>query len=217
MNFGIDLRNKKTLIILIVVILLIATVATVIIAVLVKNKQYGETVNSILVSSKPEKSHYYVGEKADYSGLVIELLKNNGSTEFVEYNDENKSLFTFVGFDSSKAIEHQTITVTYGDFTCMFYISVKEVPKPTPVLSSIRMAIVPKTEYKVGEWLDVEGGIILREYTDGTLEPIPLIFDNVLDSWQEAFAAGPGTYTLTVKLKENGVIKTTTYDITITE
>ena len=224
MNFSflrnINFRDKRTLIIIIVAaIVLVALIAT-LITVSVMNKkadeEQGRNIQKIYISSWPEKLQYYVGEDANYDGLVIGLLKNNGSTENITYSEETKGEFSFTGFDSSKVTEEQTITVKYKDFTCKFYISVKEVPKPVPVLSSISIAVLPKTEYKVGEWLNTDGGVILKEYSDGTFASTVLI-NQYISGWEEAVEGGPGTYTLTVKYKENGVLKKTTFDITITE
>ncbi|MBQ8414030.1 MAG: bacterial Ig-like domain-containing protein [Clostridia bacterium] len=224
MNFSflrnINFRDKRTLTIIIVAaIVLVALIAT-IITVSVMNKkaaeEQGRNIQKIYISSWPEKLQYYVGEEANYNGLVIGLLKNNGSTENITYTEETKSEFSFTGFDSSKATEEQTITVKYKDFTCKFYISVKEVPKPDPVLMSISMAVMPKTEYKVGERLDLSGAMINKHYNDGTSKRTIIIF-SYISGWEEAVEAGPGTHTLTVKYKENGVLKKTTFDITITE
>lgn len=120
------------------------------------------------------------------------------------------------GFDSSNVAEELTINVKYSDFTCKFYISVKEVPKPDPVLVSISVAEMPKTEYKVDErMLDLSGALITKHYNDGTTKNT-IILHSYVSGWQEA-RGNPGTHTLTIKFKENGVIKTTTFEITITE
>ena len=217
---NIDLRDKKTLIIIIAAaVVLVAIIATVITLVVVNNKEAEETgrnIDNIYISSWPKKLQYYVGEEADYDGLVIGILKKNGSTETITYSEDTKDKLTFSGLDTSKAAEEQTVTIAYKDFTCKFYISVKEVPKPAPVLVGISIAEMPKTEYKVGEWLDLTGGMILKEYSDGTTART-IIIHNYVSGWNEAVEAGPGTHTLTVKYKENGVMKTTTYDVTITE
>ncbi len=217
---NINLRDKKTLTIIIVAAVVIVALIATIITVSVINKkeaeEQGKTIQSIYISSWPEKLSYYVGEEANYDGLVIGLLKNNGSTENITYLEETKGEFAFMGFDSSKATEEQTVTIKYKDFTCKFYISVKEVPKPVPVLTSISIAVMPKTEYKVGEWLDVSGGMLEKHYNDGTTKRTILI-NQYISGWEEAVEGGPGTYTLTVKFKENGVLKKTTFDITITE
>jgi hypothetical protein len=88
--------------------------------------------------------------------------------------------------------------------------------EPTSISRSAKKSSLPKTEYKVGEWFDVTGGMILREYNNGSTEPTVLLGTHI-EGWDEAYAGGVGTYTLTVKYKENGVIATTTYTITVTE
>ena len=209
-------RSKKsTIITIIVAILLLAVIATVVTLVIVNNRN-NNAVKNIYISSWPEKLQYYVGEDADYTGLVIGVLKHNGTSEYVTYSEETKSLFTITGFDSSKPAEDKALTIAYGEYTCNMYITVKEVPKPAPILVAITLSSLPKTEYKVGDYLSTDGGMILKEYSDGTFERTILI-NSYVSGWEEARDAGPGTYTLTVKYKEGGTVKKTTYDITITE
>ena len=211
--------SKKALAIIICVsiVLILAIGAVIALSIINKNnEEQGNLIKSIYIESWPEKLQYYVGEEANYDGLVIGLLKNNGSSETLAYTDSTKKDFSFNGLDTSKPAEERTVTVKYKDFSCNFYISVKEVPKPTPVLSAISLVEMPKTEYKVGEWLDTDDGMILKEYTDGSTERTILI-NGYVSGWDEARQGGPGTYTLTVTYKENGIMKRTTYDITITE
>ncbi len=214
-----NLKNKKALMIMIAVaIVLIAVVAAVITVSVINKKaeEQGKTVQGIYIDSWPETLQYYVGEEANYDGLVIGLKKHDGSSELIAYSDATKGDFTITGFDTSKVSDEKTVTVKYKEFTCNFYISVKEVPKPPAVLVGIKLVELPKTEYKVGEWLNTDGGMILKEYSDGTSERTILI-NSYVSGWEEARQGGPGTYTLTVKYKENGIMKKTTYDITVTE
>ena len=83
-----------------------------------------------------------------------------------------------------------------------------------PALASIKLKTLPKTQYKLGEWLDTNGGIILREYVDGTTAEITLV-----NSYVSGFVdiKTPGTYKLTVKYVENGIVARTTYTVTVTK
>ncbi|MBR7116627.1 MAG: bacterial Ig-like domain-containing protein [Clostridia bacterium] len=221
MNFlrNINLRDKKTIMIIVAVAIVLVAVIATIIAVSVSNSiadEQGKNIQSIYIDSWPEKLQYYVGEKASYDGLVIAVLKNNGTIERIVYSEDTKDKLTISGFDSSKATEEQIITVEYKNYSCKFYISVKEVPKPASILTSISIAVMPKTEYKMDEWLDVSSGMIKKHYSDGTSKNT-IMLDSYVSGWNEAHEAGPGTYTLTVSYKEGGVLKKTTFDITITE
>lgn len=210
----INFRNKKTLIILILVFLLIITSVFVVIK-FISNSSSSDQIDKVYVTAFP-KLQYYVGEDADYSGLTIAISRRNGKIKYIEYNEENKNKFNFQGFDSSKPVEEQKIIVKYEEYSTVYYIVVKEIVKPTPVLINIKISVLPKTEYKLGEWLNTEGGIIQKEYSDGTTANTILINQYII-GWDEVVAGGVGTYTLTVKYKENGVIKKATYDIIVTE
>ena len=192
------------------VVLGIVVVAAVIVltVVLPAIQEHGQQIKNIIVSSTPNKTVYLIGEEVDYDGLRVEVVRNNGETFTVR---ANKCQIT--GFDSSKADETQTITVSYEGFTTSYTVVVKEPPKATPVLKGIKLVEMPKTQYKDGEWLDTTGGMILREYVDGTTAEITLV-NSYIFGWEEV--SGPGKYTLTVKYIENGIIAETTYDITVT-
>ena len=177
----------------------------------------GNNISDIFISSMPQNTTYYIGdERADYSGLKLGITLKNGNTYYVEYSEENASEFIFRGFDSSAYNEEQTITVTYKGYDRVFKISILERPQATPILSKISLETLPKTEYKVGEWLDTTGGVILLEYKNHASLRVNLMNKDVY-GWEEAYEGGPGTYTLTVIYVENGVLAQTTYTITVTE
>lgn len=175
----------------------------------------GKEIKQIYIESFP-KLQYYVGEEADYSGLSLALVLKNGDIEYIQYNEETKDEIIITGFDSKKATESKKITIQYEDVSSTYYISIKDVPKPDPVLINIKIDVMPKTEYKVGEWLNTEGGMLIKEYNDGSTSRT-IIINQYISGWEEAVAGGPGTYTLTITYKEGGVLKKATYDITIKE
>lgn len=179
----------------------------------------GDEIKGIYLVSAPDKTKYYLGEKADYSGLEIQILKNNGNSEIIAYSEQNANLFEFSGFSTDLTTDKQVVTVKYEGFTCAFNISVEEEKKPsTAVLSKISIHTMPKTVYSLsaGDWLDVSGGMILKEYSDGTTALDVILYQYVEESWLEAYNKGVGTHTLTVEFVEKGVLKKTTFEITIT-
>ena len=72
---------------------------------------------------------------------------------------------------------------------------------------------LPKTQYKVGDWMSVEGGVLLVKYDDGSTKEVELTYDHVYGFT----TAEPGTFTLYVKYVEEGLLSETTYTITVTE
>ena len=217
--YKLNLHDKKTLIILISSIAALVAIIVTVIVLLVGGAKDGEVpanTTEIFVSTPPTKLHYYVGESAEFDGLTIKVCKSNGKSYDVVYSEETKAHFNFLGFDSSKPYEEQKITVEYGGFSCYYYIVIKEIPKPAPVLVSISIDEMPKTEYKVREWIDLSSGMLRLHYSDGSSKRT-IIMPSYISGWDEAFEAGVGTYTLTVKYKEGGVLKSTTFDVTIVE
>ncbi len=204
-------KNIKAIIGISVALVLVLALVIVILTVVNNYKKQGNEISYILISSTPNDTDYFVGEEADYDGLIVKATRRNGE-QFIVPISECK----ITGFDSSAPAEKQTISVQYEGFIVTFSITIKEMPKPTPVLMNIYFEKLPKTEYKVGEWLETSGGVFIREYKDGTTKRLNLV-NSYIRGWEEAYAAGPGTYTLTVVYVENGDLAETTYDITITE
>ena len=197
---------KKKIIILLAIVLVLA--AAVIGWLCIRDAKEGREIESIALSISPIKTEYMINEEADFSGLQIYVLQKNGNGYSVDH-----TACTFSGFDSSNLAENQVITVTHKGFTATFTVSIKNAPDPTPVLTGLIMKTLPKTEYRVGEYLDAIGGIVTRVYSDGSTRPLSLINHYVygFDSSE------PRTLTLTVKYVEDGSLAETTYDSTITE
>lgn len=172
-------------------------------------EKHDEGIKGITISQLPEKTVYLQGEEADYSGLRVLVTQNNGDTFIVRASD-----CEFSGFSSKLPVEKMYVTVNYQGFVTSFSLKVLEFEKPAPVLDSIYLDPMPKTEYKVGEWLDTTDGVLVRKYKDGSTVSVTLINANVA-GWSQV--NGPGTYTLTVKYAENGVLCTFDYEITVTE
>ena len=192
------------------VLVLIAAVAAIMLTVVIPGiEAHGQEISSITISAVPNKLVYLVGEEANYDGLRVLVTLNNGDTYTIR-----ASRCEITGFDSSKAMQGQQIKVSYEGFSASFYIKIEEPPKDTPALKSIRLETLPKTEYKLGEWLDTTGGVIIREYVDGSTARLTLTNSDVY-----GFVAikEPGTYELTVKIVEKGIVCKTTYTITVTE
>lgn len=171
---------------------------------------FGVAVVGIDITREPDKLVYNVGDEPNYDGIRVTVTRRNGEI-FIVRADECE----FSGFDSRYATPNQYITVKYQGFTDTFRIEIVANEKPDPVLKAIYLDPAPtKTEYKLGERLNTSGGIMVREYMDGSTVRINLRNSDVF-GWSQI--DGPGTYTLTVKYAENGVLVTTTYDITVTE
>lgn len=192
------------------VLVLIAAVTAIMLTVVIPAvEEQGMQIQKIEITSQPDKLVYLVGEEADYDGLRVTVTRNNGETFVVRAAD-----CQITGFKNDIAMESRIITVTYQGYSDIFSVKIMENEKPKPVLQSIRLDPMPKTEYKVGEWLDTSGAYIIREYVDGSTVTVNMLKTDVY-GWDKV--KGPGTYTLTVKYAENGVLCTFDYTITVTE
>lgn len=207
-------RKAFTVVELVIVIAVIAILAAVLIAAaltvfFVWRNIEGQKISGIQVSSYPERVRYYVGDKADFEGLTVQVLRKNGEFYLV---DEQECEIT--GFDSSEPVERQKILVRYEDFSCSFTVQIVALPTPVKTLSAVEVEILPKTEYKVGESLDTSGGVLKLIYTDGSVYRVDL-----LNRFVSGFSSQEpnDALVLTVKYSENGVLVQTTYTVTVSE
>ena len=129
----------------------------------------------------PTKTEYEIGEKLDTSGLVVTATYSDGSSRAVSGYE--------VDFDSSKAGK-ATVTVSYTEDgvtkTAAFTVTVKE--KPVEVtLESITVTAPTKTEYAIGDELDLVGVVVTAKYSDGT-EKVLAAEDYVVSAFDSSTA-----------------------------
>ena len=147
-------------------------------------QKYVTSLESITVSG-PTKTQYEIGDELDLTGLVVTAHYSDGSEAAVEDYEVS-------GFDSSTAGE-KTITVTYQGKTAAFKVTVKEPEKPVVTLESITISGPNKTEYKIGEELDLTGLVVIAHYSDGSYQEVT---DYEVSGFDSA-AAGEKTVTVT--------------------
>lgn len=81
----------------------------------------------------PCKKNYTEGETLDPTGLVLELIYNNGTTEKVTYSDETAADFTFTpALGTALTTDMTDVTVKYADKTTTFDITVSEKQQVIP-------------------------------------------------------------------------------------
>ena len=142
------------------------------------------TLESITVTG-PTKTEYKIGDELDLAGLVVTAHYSTGDEATV-------TGYEVSGFDSSTAGE-KTITVTYQGKTAAFKVTVKETEKPVVTLESITVSGPTKTEYKIGEELDLTGLVVIAHYSDGSYQEVT---DYEVSGFDSA-AAGEKTVTVT--------------------
>ena len=76
-------------------------------------------VESISVSSTGHKTAYEIGDVLDVTGLQITAEKTDGNKETIDVQTDMVS-----GFDSSSAVDAQTLTITFGGKTTEYTIKI---------------------------------------------------------------------------------------------
>lgn len=120
-------------------------------------------VSGISISTQPTKTAYFVGDELVVDGKITVTYSDDSSSEIAI----TPAMVT--GFNSSAADAEQTLTVTYGGKTANYNISVTAVE-----ISGIAVTAPTKTDYKVGESLDLTGGSLVATYNNGKEETLPL-------------------------------------------
>ncbi len=117
------------------------------------------TLSEISVTAQPTKKEYVVGDTFDKTGLKVTAKYSDTTTKDVTAE------VTTSGFDSSKPVESQTITVTYGGKSATFTVKILAVK-----VTKIEITTEPtKKEYFVGETtLDTTGMVVTATYNNGT-------------------------------------------------
>ncbi len=114
-------------------------------------------VISIKVISQPVKTEYWIGEALDTTGLMLEVVFSDGRIL------QTTEGFTITGFNSATT-GSKTVSVHYQDMFAVFSVTVKR-----PSVSTVAIKTLPyKTEYFVGEKLDLTGLTLTATFSDGS-------------------------------------------------
>ena len=160
----------------------------------------GKLPESVTVTA-PDKTRYIVGwspdETLDLTGSTLTLAYKNGSTssplDLKQLLDDG--LVTITEFSNAET-GVKTITVTYGELSATFDVTVVAV-------SSISLKSPDKTDYQMGETLDLTGGTVQFLYGDGTKSPeMPLTADMISGGTEDdlTLSGNAGTRTITVSV-----------------
>lgn len=161
-----------------------------------------KTVSSIAIDedNRPQLV-YYVGDSFVDGGKIK-----------VSYSDSSEKVIDITagmvtGFSTSSANENLTLTVTYGEKTTTYNVEVKEV-----AVESVTLTPPTKTNYMVGDSLDLTGGYVTVTYNNGKEETLSLTAAGVsVTGFNSSSTAASQTITVTY----GG--KTKTFDVIIAE
>ncbi|SDG20395.1 Listeria/Bacterioides repeat-containing protein [Fontibacillus panacisegetis] len=159
-----------------------------------------KVITGITVSDSVYKTEYKVGEPLDVTGLTLDIAWSDGSNTVVPVTAEMVS-----GFNSSAAVESQILTITYGDYTATYTISIEALPTEKVMTSIVLNNSGYKTSYWVGEALDVTGLSLIVNWSDDTTTTVPVTAEMVSGFNSSAPAANQ---TLTVNYEGFHVVYT---------
>ena len=159
------------------------------------------TLSSIAVTTPPTKTSYLEGKDTlDLTGGILTLTLDDASTQTVALTDE---AVTVTGFDNTQ-VGTDTLTVSYGGKETTFDVTIT-----AKSAASIAIKTAPtKSEYTVGDTLDVTGGEITVTYDNETSADVAITADMV-SGFDSSAAAASQTLTVTYEGK------TATFDISI--
>lgn len=112
------------------------------------------SITAISVTTMPTKVNYHIGKEFDSTGIVVTATLSDGNTI-----DVTKDC-TYSGFDSSSPKQCE-ITVTYGNFTCTFEVTIMQPERISNIESTSGI-------YFVGDTTDIKVTGITVEYSDGS-------------------------------------------------
>lgn len=119
-----------------------------------------------LVVTPPDKTEYQIGEELNLTGLKVEAVYSDESTIDVT------TRAAVTGFESETAGE-KTITVSYRGLEKTFTVTVSEPQEPEePQLAELRVTGPDKTEYQVGEELDLTGLKVEAVYSNNEVKDV---------------------------------------------
>ena len=180
------------------------------------NVTLSDVVSKITIT-KPTKTNYNHGEELDLTGGKIEVTTASGLSKEVPIEGsmitENG---TTVNMSPSKE-DYGTNTTVTKILTITYEEGGKKETASYPIvivndIKTITMHQTPKTSYNVNDVIDVTNGEILVTRAVGEPEAKEITKDMVtgFDSTKENTKL-----TLTVSYIENGITKTTTYDVSV--
>lgn len=143
------------------------------------------SVESIEMLKVP-KTDYIEGQDLDVTGGTLKVHMNNGTEKTVNISSDMCS-----GFDSSKPVDNQKVTVTYGGKTTSYNVNIR-----AKKVTGIAINESPQLEYFVGSKIDMSKGSLTVFFDNGKSEVVPVMNKGVTAEGFDSSKAGTGTVTL---------------------
>jgi hypothetical protein len=154
---------------------------------------------SINISSNPNKMNYNIGDSLDLTGLVVEAQYASGGPYVIPHR------LLQIDFNSSTS-GAKTVTVSYGGQSA----TITGIYVGTATLTGISVTTQPtKTNYNVGEQIDLSGLVVTASYSDGSTSPVTSFSVS-----PEIFSTA-GTITVTITYGNPPNQQTATFTVTV--
>lgn len=122
------------------------------------------TLNSISITSNPDKTTYRYGESIDYAGLVITASYSDGSSADV-------TSLCSISPEKGKAFDPDTdtsVTITYSELGSSDLIPLSFFLNAITFTGLSVSSYPVKTSYKFGQFIDYTGLTVTASYSDGS-------------------------------------------------
>ena len=160
-------------------------------------------IQSIEVTSLPEKTEYFAGETLKTDGIAVVAHYSDGTTKPVQKG------FYCVPYQLNTA-GVQPVTVSYGGMTTEFDVHVTAV---MPESIHIDVDGLPKTmTYFVDDLINPKGIVAVVQYNNGSQRQIR---NSSMLEYKYDFSTPSDSSTVTVNYEENGVTVSTFYQVAV--
>lgn len=135
-------------------------------------------IKSVSMQELPNKLTYKIGDTLDVTGGVLVVTYSDGSVDTIAMQN------AMIGGFNSKQAGTMLLTVRYKSFTNMFSVRVIDpnAPVETPTIVSVELTSLPlKLEYKIGQIIDVGGGILTVTFSNDSTSAVALQSSMVRD------------------------------------
>lgn len=167
-------------------------------------------MTSISVAAPPTRTVYTAGagDALDLTGLALMLHWSDGAKNTLAVTDAAVQGITVSAVDLNTPVESAPVTVAFRGKTVVFNISVLAPGAPTVTGITVN-STAHKTEYQVGEALDVSGLTIEAAMSDNTMKTVA-VTEGMVSGFD---SMAPGVYSLTITYQGAA----TTYSVTVKE
>ena len=156
-----------------------------------------KTITGMELIQEPTKTVYFLNESINLSGALIKLTYDDLSTEEIQPTN-------VVGFDSSIEVASQEVTITVGDFSESFYVTIRHnytigqivtIKFTEPIISDVsgneNAFTVTGKEYKWVNGPDNNGPLIDKNYQVVSVVKHPILDDKYIRLILDDFSRFP--------------------------